>query len=100
MFSGVTTVTLFGQKYATAGHVLLALSIGYYVSIALGFNVYVLQVYGKLKYLVYSNVGVAVVSLALAFALTPRWGAIGAASPTAQRWRRRTSSTSGCYDGP
>ncbi len=79
VFSSVTTVTLFGQKYTSASSVLLALSIGYYVSIALGFNVYVLQVYGKLKYLVFSNVGVAVVSLGLAFALTPRYGATGAA---------------------
>jgi len=49
------------------------------VSIALGFNVYVLQVYGKLKFLVYSNIGVCLVSLALAFALSPTYGAVGAA---------------------
>jgi len=36
-------------------------------------------VYGKLKFLVYSNLGVCVVSLALAFALSPRYGATGAA---------------------
>ncbi len=79
VFAHTTTVTLFGHRYASAASVLLALSIGYYVSIALGFNTYVLQVYGKLRFLVFSNVGVAVVSLGLAFALTPRYGATGAA---------------------
>jgi len=79
VFAHATTVTLFGQRYGSAASVLLALSIGYYVSIALGFNTYVLQVYGKLRFLVFSNVGVAVVSLGLAFALTPRYGAAGAA---------------------
>jgi|tagenome__1003787_1003787.scaffolds.fasta_scaffold20971096_1 O-antigen/teichoic acid export membrane protein len=79
VFARDTTVTLFGERYASASDVLLALSVGYYVSIALGFNVYVLQVYRRLKYLVYSNVGVCIVSLALAFALSPRYGATGAA---------------------
>ncbi len=79
VFAHTTTVTLFGHRYASAASVLLALSIGYYVSIALGFNTYVLQVYGKLRFLVISNVGVAVVSLGLAFALTPKYGATGAA---------------------
>ena len=79
VFAPVTTVTLFGDKYATSGSVLMALSIGYYFSIALGFNAYVLQVYGRLRYLVVSNIGVAVVNLGLAFLLTPRYGAVGAA---------------------
>jgi O-antigen/teichoic acid export membrane protein len=79
VFAHETTVTLFGQRYASASMVLLALSVGYYVSIALGFNIYVLQVYGRLKFLVYSNIAVCVVALALAFALSPRYGAAGAA---------------------
>jgi O-antigen/teichoic acid export membrane protein len=79
VFARDTTVTLFGQRYANAAVVLLALAIGYYVSIALGFNIYVLQVYGRLKFLVYSNIAVCVVSLGLAFALSPKYGASGAA---------------------
>jgi O-antigen/teichoic acid export membrane protein len=79
VFARQTTVTLFKERYASAAPVLVALSVGYYVSIALGFNVYVLQVYRRLKYLVYSNIGVCVVSLGLAFALSPRYGATGAA---------------------
>jgi O-antigen/teichoic acid export membrane protein len=79
VFARVTTVTLFGHRYASASVVLVALSIGFYVSIALGFNVYVLQVYGRLKFLIYSNIGVCIVSLGLAFALSPKYGASGAA---------------------
>jgi O-antigen/teichoic acid export membrane protein len=79
VFARDTTVALFGHRYANASWVLLSLAVGYYVSIALGFNTYVLQVYGKLKFLVYSNLGVCVASLALAFALSPRYGATGAA---------------------
>ncbi|MGI8994068.1 MAG: polysaccharide biosynthesis C-terminal domain-containing protein, partial [Nocardioidaceae bacterium] len=59
--------------------VLTALSCGYYASVALGFNAYVLQVYGRLRYLVMSNVTVAGVNLLLAFVLIPRYGAAGAA---------------------
>jgi O-antigen/teichoic acid export membrane protein len=79
VFADTTTVTLFGEKYASAGPVLLALSLGFYASVAMGFNTYVLQVYGRLRFLVLSNVGVAVASLGLAFALTPQYGATGAA---------------------
>jgi O-antigen/teichoic acid export membrane protein len=79
VFARETTVTLFGERYAGAASVLLALSIGYYVSVALGFNIYVLQVYGRLKFLVWSNLGTCAVSIGLAFALSPAYGAIGAA---------------------
>jgi O-antigen/teichoic acid export membrane protein len=79
VFARTTTVTLFGERYATAAPVLLALSIGFYVSVALGFNTYVLQVYGRLRFLVLSNVGVALACLGLTFALTPSYGATGAA---------------------
>jgi O-antigen/teichoic acid export membrane protein len=79
VFARTTTVTLFGERYATSASVLLALSIGFYVSVAMGFNTYVLQVYGRLRFLVLSNVGVAVVCLGLTFALAPTYGAIGAA---------------------
>ena len=79
VFARQTTVTLFRERYASAAGVLLALSVGYYVSIALGFNIYVLQVYGKLKFLVYSNIGTCAVSIGLAFALSPKYGASGAA---------------------
>ncbi len=80
VFAPVTTVTLFGENYAESGDVLLALAMGYYVGVALGFNAYVLQVYGRLRYLVLSNIAIAVASMALALWLTPLYGAVGAAA--------------------
>lgn len=79
LFATATTVTLFGQRYESSGAVLAAMSLGYYFSVALGFNVFVLQIYGRLRYLVVSNVCVAAVNLALALWLIPRYGALGAA---------------------
>jgi O-antigen/teichoic acid export membrane protein len=79
VFADTTTVTLFGERYASAGPALLALSLGFYASVAMGFNTYVLQVYGRLRFLVLSNVGVAVACMGLLFALTPTYGATGAA---------------------
>lgn len=79
VFAETTTVTLFGDRYAVSAPILAILASGYYVSVSLGFNSYVLQVYGRLRYLMLSNVGVAVASVVLAFALIPRYGAVGAA---------------------
>jgi O-antigen/teichoic acid export membrane protein len=79
VFAPATTVTLFGQRYASSGGVLAAIAFGYYFSVTLGFNAYVLQVYGKLRYLVFSNVGALVLNIGLAFLLIPRFGALGAA---------------------
>lgn len=78
-FAAVTTVTLFGARYESSGLVLMALTTGYYFSVALGFNVYVLQVHGRLRYLVASNLCVAAANLSLAFLLIPQFGAMGAA---------------------
>lgn len=82
-FAQTTTVTLFGDRYATSGAVLMVLSIGYYINMALGFNVYVLQIYGRLRYLVVSNVVAAAANVGLAVLLIPRYGALGAAIATA-----------------
>jgi O-antigen/teichoic acid export membrane protein len=83
VFATTTTVTLFGERYASSGAVLMVLSIGYYINMALGYNVYVLQVCGRLRYLVLSNVSAAAVNVPLAFWLIPEYGALGAAFATA-----------------
>lgn len=82
-FAAVTTVTLFGSRYESSGVILMVLAVGYYVSVSLGFNVYVLQVYGRLRFLVVSNICVAAANLGLAFALIPHYGALGAAASNA-----------------
>lgn len=78
LFATTTTVTLFGDRYESSGVVLAALSIGYYINMSLGYNVYVLQIHGRLRYLVVSNLLVAVVFLGLALVLIPWLGAFGA----------------------
>lgn len=76
-FASATTETLFGARYADASVVLALLSVGYYVNIALGFNTFTLQVYGRVRFLVVSNIVVIIVSLGLGLLLVPRWGALG-----------------------
>jgi O-antigen/teichoic acid export membrane protein len=79
VFAHATTVTLFGSRYSTSGWVLAATAFGYYFSVTLGFNAFVLQVYGRLRYLVASNVGALILNIGLAFLLIPPFGAVGAA---------------------
>ena len=80
VFAEQTTVALFGTRYAEDSAVLAILAWGYYFSVALGYNAYLLQVYAKLRYLLVSNLVVGVVSLALSLALIPQYGAVGAAA--------------------
>jgi len=79
VFATETTVTLFGERYASSGSVLMALTVGYYFSVALGFNVFVLQIHGRLRFLVVSNICAAAVNLGLAVVLIQKYGALGAA---------------------
>jgi O-antigen/teichoic acid export membrane protein len=81
-FAVVTTPALFGTRYSDAANVLALLSVGYFVNSALGFNTFTLQVYGRLRFLVILNVLVATLNLAVAFALIPVLGALGAAVAT------------------
>jgi O-antigen/teichoic acid export membrane protein len=79
IFADVTTVTLFGERYADSAAVMLLLSVGYYFNVAVGFNAYTLQVYGRLRYLVVVNVAAAAFNLALCAVLVPGFGATGVA---------------------
>lgn len=76
-FARTTTEALFGERYASASAVLALLAVGYYVNVALGFNMFVLQIYGRIRFLVIANIAVAVLSLALGFLLVPGLGALG-----------------------
>jgi len=77
VFSQTTTVTLFGDVYADAAPVLTLLAVGYYVNVAFGFNAATLQVFGRLRYVVCANVGVAALNVGLGFLLIPRYGMLG-----------------------
>jgi O-antigen/teichoic acid export membrane protein len=82
-FAQSTAVTLFGEQYRESGQVLAILAIGYYVNAALGFNALTLQTVGRLRWLVKVNIAVALLNIAFAFALVPRWGAVGVATANA-----------------
>lgn len=74
-----TTLTLFGQQYAGSAVILSILSVGYYFNVVLGFNVYALQVAGKIRFLVGVNLGIAALNLGLSFLLAPEYGGVGVA---------------------
>lgn len=78
-FAEATTVTLFGERYASSAVVLSLLAVGYYLNSALGFNAVTLQACGRVRYLVGVNVTCAALNLALSLLLTLRYGAVGVA---------------------
>jgi len=77
------TVFLYGPRYQQSSVILAILSLGYYFSVALGFNGLTLKVLGKVRYVVIINVLALVTNLALNLLLIPAYGAVGAAIGTA-----------------
>jgi O-antigen/teichoic acid export membrane protein len=74
-----TTVALFGERYAGSAVILSILAVGYYFNVVLGFNVYALQVAGRIRFLVVVNLLIAVLNIGLCFALAPQFGGVGVA---------------------
>lgn len=74
-----TTLTLFGPRYADSALVLSILAIGYYLNVMFGFNVYTLQVCGRIRLLVGVNLFMASLNIGLCFALADELGAVGIA---------------------
>jgi O-antigen/teichoic acid export membrane protein len=74
-----TTVTLFGDRYAGSALVLSILAVGYYLNVVFGFNVYTLQVCGRIRLLVGVNLFMASLNIGLCFALADALGAVGIA---------------------
>jgi O-antigen/teichoic acid export membrane protein len=82
-FAHPVVVTLFGDRYASSGTYLAILAAASYIQAASGFNGATLQVIGRLRFLVVSNLVVASLSV-VANILLVRWaGALGAAWATA-----------------
>ena len=73
------TTLLFGQRYATSSTYLVLLSVGSYVSAAIGFNGLTTRVFGLLRFTLVVNALAVVVNLGLGLVLIPRYGALGAA---------------------
>ena len=76
------TVLLFTKKYADSAPILALISLGYYVSTALGFNGLTIRVFGKVRYTVVINVLATLINLGGSLLLIPMYGAIGAAIST------------------
>lgn len=74
-----TTVALFGERYRESAVILALLSLGFYVNVALGYNVVTLQTFGRVRYVVTVNVVAGVMNVVLSLALIPRYGALGVA---------------------
>jgi O-antigen/teichoic acid export membrane protein len=73
------TVALFGVRYANSSTILALLSIGYYFSVMLGFNAYMLQVCERIRYLVWVNLSVIALNIVISLLLVDRYGAVGVA---------------------
>ncbi len=72
-----------GEKYVGASQLLVVLALGEYFNAATGLNTYTLQVYARVRFLVWTMVLATAVGLVLNMALIPLWGAMGAAVATA-----------------
>jgi len=69
----------YGEPYVASSAVLVALAVGEFFNAAMGLNSYTLQVYGRVRYLVWSTLAATAVGLGLALWLVPAQGALGAA---------------------
>lgn len=72
-------VLLFGAPYAESATVLAILSVGSFAGVVTAFSSESLQVLKRTRVLLWSNIAVMVVSVALAALLCPEFGALGAA---------------------
>ena len=81
-FARPVTLFLYGPRYEQSAAVLMILAVGYYFNAALGMNGLTLKVLGKLRYLVITNVVIALVNIGACLLLIPRYGVIGAAIAT------------------
>jgi O-antigen/teichoic acid export membrane protein len=73
------TVTSIGERYADSSPYLVILSIGYFLNAALGFNGLTVQMLGRVRYVMGTNVVVLAWMFGANLLLVPRWGAGGAA---------------------
>jgi O-antigen/teichoic acid export membrane protein len=78
------TMVLFvcGPEYVAASGVLVALAVGEYFNAAMGLNTYTLQVYGRVRFLVWTTVVATAAGILSGLWLIPGMGALGAALAT------------------
>jgi O-antigen/teichoic acid export membrane protein len=74
------TVLLFGARYASSADLLAVLAVGFYFNAALGANTATLRVFGRVRYLVVTDVLTGCAGVGMHLLLIPRFGAMGAAA--------------------
>jgi O-antigen/teichoic acid export membrane protein len=106
-FGEPLTVLLFGERYRSAGLVLSVLAIGYYINGAVGFNSLLLRVFGRVRYMVTTDLATAFISVVVSVLLIREFGAIGAAVGTTltllvqnvlYQWGLKTRTTVAAFD--
>jgi O-antigen/teichoic acid export membrane protein len=106
-FGEPVTVLLFGERYRSAGIVLSIMAIGYYVNGAVGFNSLLLRVFGRVRYMVTTDLSTAAISVVASIVLIRQFGAVGAAIGTTAtlllqnalyQWGLRTRTTVSAFD--
>ena len=98
---------LFGEQYRSAGVVLSIMAIGYYFNGSIGFNSLLLRVFGRVRYMVITDMSTAVIGVVVSILLIRQFGAIGAAIGTMSilvvqnllyQWGLRTRTTVDAFD--
>lgn len=106
-FGEPLTVFLFGERYRSAGVVLSIMAIGYYGNGAIGFNSLLLRVFGRVRYMVTTDLSTAVVGVVVSVVLIRQFGAVGAAIGTTlvlivqnllYQWGLRTRTSVAAFD--
>ena len=106
-FATPITVLLFGEQYRASGTVLSILCIGYYINGAVGFNSLLLRVFGRVRYMVTTDLATAAISIVATIFLIREYGAVGAAIGTTgsfllqnalYQWGVRTRTTVDAID--
>ena len=77
------TLLLYGERYSDSWIYLSILGFAYYFNACLGFNGVTLKVLGKIKYIVFMNLTIAVLNVGLNLLLIPQHGALEATIATA-----------------
>jgi O-antigen/teichoic acid export membrane protein len=98
---------LFGERYRSAGVVLSIMAIGYYFNGSIGFNSLLLRVFGKVRYMVVTDMSTAVLGVVVSILLIRQFGAVGAAIGTTSilvlqnllyQWGLRSRTTVHAFD--
>jgi O-antigen/teichoic acid export membrane protein len=79
-FAEPLTVLTIGERYASSAPVLAVLAVGYFVNSALGFNGLTVQILGRLRWVMLTNVLTLLTMVVATFLLVSHFDALGAAA--------------------